>query len=77
MTTLSSLQRDLDTGVEKITPRIRFGDAGDEICTIAGEEKVSLIIISRHGASDHSKNARIGSVAAKVVKNARIPVLVR
>ncbi len=77
MTTLSSLQRDLDTGVETITPRIRFGDAGDEICTIAGEEKASLIIISRYGASDHSKDSRIGSVAVKVVKNARIPVLVR
>lgn len=77
MTALSALQRELDTGVERITPRIRFGDPGDEICTMAGEEDASIIIISRFGASDRSKDSRIGSVAVKVVKNASIPVLVR
>ena len=77
MASLSTLQRELDTGVERITPRIRFGGPGDEICAIAGEEDASVIIISRFGASDRSRDSRIGSVAAKVVKNARIPVLVR
>lgn len=77
MASLSSLQRELDTGVETITPRIRFGDAGDEICTIAEEENATLIIISRFGESDRTKDKQIGSVAIKVVKNARIPVLIR
>ena len=74
---LSFLQRDLDSGIEKITPRIRFGDPGEEICNMADMEQATLILISRFGASDYTRNARIGSIAAKVIKNARIPVLVR
>jgi len=77
MQKLAFLKRDLESGAGKITPLIRFGDPADEICRMAEEEQATLILLSRFGASDYTKNARIGSIAVKVAKNARIPVLIR
>ncbi len=74
---LSSLQRDLSSGSGKISPLIRFGDPAEEICSMADEERATLILISRYGASDYTRNTPIGSIAAEVAKRARIPVLVR
>ena len=77
MQRLSALQRDLDSGAERITPRIRFGDPAEEICNVAADEKATLILISRFGASDYTRNAKIGTVAAEVARQSRVPVLVR
>jgi nucleotide-binding universal stress UspA family protein len=74
---LSSLQRDLSSVFGKISPLIRFGDPAEEICRMADEERATLILISRYGASDYTRNTPIGSIAAEVARRARIPVLVR
>ncbi|OPX69544.1 MAG: Universal stress protein [Methanoregulaceae archaeon PtaU1.Bin059] len=77
MQALSYLQRDLALGGGKIIPLIRFGDTVGEICRMADEERATLILISRFGASDYMKDGSIGSIAEEVTKRARVPVLVR
>lgn len=53
-----------------------FGDAADEILNFAEKEKVDLIAISSHGRSALDRWA-FGSVAEKVLRNCKLPLLVR
>ena len=55
---------------------IRSGSPVNEICRVADEQDVSLIMIARYGKSDYAKNIPLGSVAAGVVKKAQRPLFV-
>lgn len=39
-------------------------------------EDVDVVVIGTHGRSDHERYVRLGSVAQRVVENARVPVFV-
>jgi nucleotide-binding universal stress UspA family protein len=51
------------------------GVPGDEICEQAAKRGVNLIVIATHGHTG-LKHYLLGSVAEKVVRNAKCPVLV-
>jgi nucleotide-binding universal stress UspA family protein len=53
---------------------IGHGDAGAEVVRIAKEESADLIVIATHGTTGW-RHAMFGSVAEKVVRLARRPVL--
>jgi nucleotide-binding universal stress UspA family protein/GNAT superfamily N-acetyltransferase len=55
---------------------IRSGNPVNEICRIADEQDVSLIMIARYGKSDYAKNIPLGSVVAGVVTKAQRPLFV-
>ncbi len=55
--------------------QITMGRAAEEICNYAEEKKIDLIIASTHGRTGFM-HVLIGSVAERVVRHARSPVLV-
>lgn len=61
---------------DHITPRliVRMGRPADEILKVAAEEKVDSIFIATHGRTGLS-HILFGSVAEKVVRNAKCAVL--
>jgi nucleotide-binding universal stress UspA family protein len=62
-----------ETGI-KIGYKVKAGIPADEICKLAYEENVSLIVMGTHGISG-LKEFFIGSEAFRVVKSATCPVL--
>jgi nucleotide-binding universal stress UspA family protein/GNAT superfamily N-acetyltransferase len=74
---LQALQEDLGNGLQHGKILIRFGDPAREICRMAAEEEATLIIISRFGARDYTRNVLVGSTAAEVARRSGVPVLVR
>ncbi len=55
---------------------LRQGDPAQQILALADEIKASLIIMATHGAGRDPEEPRFfGSVAEKVVKSSRVPVL--
>ena len=58
----------------KISAKIKSGIPSAEICRMAYEENISLIVMGTHGVSG-LREFFIGSEAFQVVKNARCPVL--
>ncbi len=61
-------------GFGELTVAIRFGDPGHEIADYAEEVKAALVVVSSHGRSSWQR-LLIGSVADRVVRLARCPVL--
>ena len=61
------------TGI-KITGRLLDGHPSERICSLAYEEKISLIVMGTHGTSGIRKFF-MGSDAYRVIKNASCPVL--
>lgn len=55
-------------------PRISHGDPAREIVRVADEDRVDLIVIATHGLTGW-QHLVFGSVAEKVVRLARCPVL--
>jgi nucleotide-binding universal stress UspA family protein len=53
---------------------VGHGDAGAEIVRLASDEAADLIVIATHGTTGW-RHAMFGSVAEKVVRLARRPVL--
>ena len=51
------------------------GVPADEICTLAENENIDLIVMSSHGRTGLSR-VLIGSVAEKVLRGAKCPVLI-
>jgi nucleotide-binding universal stress UspA family protein/predicted GNAT family acetyltransferase len=70
--------QDLGRAYEKERTRVRlllrFGRPAEMICEMALEEKATLIVLPRFGASDFIKSLPIGSTAEEVAKRAKIPV---
>jgi len=58
----------------KVRTQVGHGSAADEIVLIAEAEKVDLIVIATHGSSGLERWV-FGSVAEKVVRLAKCPVL--
>jgi nucleotide-binding universal stress UspA family protein len=64
-----------DAKYQDIDFKIRFGDPGSEIVGFAEEIKAGLIVMPSHGRTG-LKHLLIGSVAERVVRLAKCPVLV-
>ncbi len=57
-----------------VTVEVRFGDAAKEIVNYAEQEAVDLVAMATHGRSGLPRMV-MGSVAKKVLRNLRIPVM--
>ena len=71
---LGALAADLGAHGRAVRTAIGHGDAGGEIVRIAAGEAADLIVIATHGTTGW-RHALFGSVAEKVVRHARRPVL--
>jgi len=60
-------------GIE-VTSEVVVGYAAEEVLAIADREKASLIIMGTHGRKGFDR-ILFGSVAEKVVKNSKVPVM--
>ncbi len=60
--------------IEKVTGRVLSGYAVDVILEFAKVENIDLIVIGTHGRSGLDK-VLFGSVAEKIVKSSKIPVM--
>lgn len=72
---LEDIQEEFRSAGFKIKAHVHVGSPPDEINTIAEEEDVSLIAMSRHGKG-WFKELLAGSTTCAVVRNAKRPVLV-
>jgi nucleotide-binding universal stress UspA family protein len=59
----------------RVTSNIRFGDPAKEIADAADEADADMIAMTTHGRSGLNRLI-FGSVAEKVMRNAKIPVMV-
>ncbi len=71
---LQALAQELTAAGLRAHTIIRHGDAGPEIVRAAAAESVDLIVIATHGLTGW-QHVMFGSVAEKVVRLARRPVL--
>jgi len=71
---LQDLGRIYDNNSTRVRLLLRFGKPAEMICDLAIEEKATLIVLPRFGASDFIKSLPIGSTAEEVAKKAKIPV---
>ena len=71
---LTALAADLSGKGVQVRTAVGHGDAGAEIVRVASEENADLIVIATHGVTGW-RHAMFGSVAEKVVRTARRPVL--
>jgi nucleotide-binding universal stress UspA family protein/GNAT superfamily N-acetyltransferase len=60
----------------KVTMMVRFGDPTERICTVAAEEQVSLVLMSRYGRMDYIRKVPLGTTTSKVASQIKKPVLV-
>ena len=63
------------TGVSDVKTVSRTGVPSDEIMAVAAEEDVGLIIMGTHGWTGF-KHLIVGSVAEKVLRSSKVPVMV-
>lgn len=63
------------TRTVQVDAKVLIGEPFGDICWIAEEEKVDLIVIGSHGRTGLS-HVLLGSVAERVVRHASCPVLV-
>jgi nucleotide-binding universal stress UspA family protein len=77
---VSGAEKAMETFVEEnfagipVTSKVLIGYAAEEIINRANEENVDMIVMGTHGRKGIDR-ILFGSVAEKVVKNARQPVL--
>ena len=74
-TQLQDLIEKLQNRNIQTTTRVSLGEPFNDICRIAEEERIDLIIMGTHGRTGLS-HALLGSVAERVVRYAPCPVLV-
>lgn len=60
----------------RVTMMVRFGDPTDRICSVAIEEKVSLVMMSRYGKMDYLRQVPLGTTSSKVSARITTPLLV-
>lgn len=73
---LASIRADFASQGIRTESMIRSGNPVDEICRVADDQDVSLIMIARYGKSDYAKNIPLGSVVAGVIAKAQRPLFV-
>jgi nucleotide-binding universal stress UspA family protein len=71
---LAEVQRDLIDPKVRVRALVGHGPAADEIVATAQQERVDLIVISTHGSTGLERLV-FGSVAERVVRLAKVPVL--
>ena len=71
---LLDLEERLGKDGVKITPFVRVGNPVEEIMQFVGENAVDLIVMGTHGRSGLA-HLLIGSVAERVVRTSKVPVL--
>ena len=71
---LDAMSRELNAAGVHTTTEVGHGDAGSEIVRMAGGDGVDLIVMATHGQG-RVEHFLFGSVAEKVVRRAKIPVL--
>jgi nucleotide-binding universal stress UspA family protein len=64
-----------DSGTVRIDTKVILGEPFGDICRVAEEEKVDLLVMGSHGRTGMS-HVLLGSVAERVVRHAPCPVLV-
>lgn len=74
-TQLQELADKLESKNIQITIRVSLGEPFNDICRIAEEEQIDLIVMGTQGRTGLS-HALLGSVAERVVRYAPCPVLV-
>lgn len=72
---LAYLKQQLEKSGLFVKVLAKNGDPSSQILKVAGEERVSAIVIGSHGKSN-LQEVIIGSVSERVVRNAQVPVLV-
>ena len=72
---LSRKTRQMNRKGIKGTYRVVFGEAAGAIQAVCRQEKVGLVVMTTHGKSQFKK-AIMGSVADKVIRGLKIPVMV-
>ncbi len=73
---LRIITADLEQHGIKAASMVTTGNPVTEICRVAEEQDVSLIMIARYGRSDYAKNIPLGRVAAGVATRARRPLFI-
>jgi nucleotide-binding universal stress UspA family protein/predicted GNAT family N-acyltransferase len=73
---LERVRVDLESRGIRTDSLLRFGDPVTEICRVAEERDVSLILIARFGRSDYVSNIPLGRVVAGVAVKAQRPLFV-
>jgi nucleotide-binding universal stress UspA family protein/GNAT superfamily N-acetyltransferase len=73
---LRLITADLEQHGIKASPMITNGNPVTEICRVAEEQDISLIMIARYGRSDYAKNIPLGQVAAGVIVRAQRPLFI-
>lgn len=77
MIRLTDLQQELGLQGIRCEVMIRMGDPVLITCMTAERENASVILLSRYGRFDYSKNIPIGSTAEAIAMRATRPVLIR
>jgi nucleotide-binding universal stress UspA family protein/GNAT superfamily N-acetyltransferase len=73
---LAGIKADIASQGIRTASIIRSGSPVNEICRVADEQDVSLIMIARYGKSDYAKNTPLGPVVAGVVTKAQRPLFI-
>jgi len=73
---LRAFTADLEQHGIRAASIIRSGDPVTEICRVADEEDVSLIMLARYGRSDYAKNIPVGRVTSGVASRAQRPLFI-
>jgi nucleotide-binding universal stress UspA family protein/GNAT superfamily N-acetyltransferase len=60
----------------RVRMMVRFGDPTRQIAAVAGEEEVSLVMMSRYGKQDYIRKVPLGTTTSKVSAQIKKPVLV-
>ena len=74
-TDLETLAQECARKLPEVTTHCRVGIPAEEILRVAEEEEIDLIVIGTHGWTG-VRHFLLGSVAEKVVRTARCPVLI-
>jgi nucleotide-binding universal stress UspA family protein len=72
---MDAIAEDLKKSGLAVKTRVKTGIPCTEIVNMAEEENVSGIVLGSHGMSN-VKEMLLGSVSEKVIRNAKVPVLV-
>jgi nucleotide-binding universal stress UspA family protein/N-acetylglutamate synthase-like GNAT family acetyltransferase len=73
---LKDIGADLVSAGIKAASLVRSGDPAGEICRLAEEQDVSLIMIARFGRTDYASNIPLGRVVSGVAQQAQRPLFV-
>lgn len=69
-----ALRRELSRGAVQVTAHVRCGPVNTQVHAVAEEIGADLIVMGTHGRTGF-EHVLLGSVAEKVVRTARLPVL--